>query len=212
GQGSTMPENCIMQQLLQLKDVHEQDIRVAGCDLLNASLETISAFLTRVLHRLGQEPRVQNNLWRELDAALGDPTQRLTWKALNDVPYLKATGKEAYRILSIIPSLLRVTPKTLNLQGYEIPAYTPILAQTYAECLREENFTRPLEFLPERFLNPKDLSKEQLEYYESQVGDLDALHQETRASRRLYQIFSTGARACVGRRIAESEIYVFLAK
>ncbi|KAM7439847.1 hypothetical protein ABFA07_010817 [Porites harrisoni] len=87
------------------------------------------------------------------------------------------------------PSLTRVLDQDVVLSGYHVPAQTHVTMEFYATTRSEKYFKEPLEFKPERWLRE---SKEVHPFSHLQFG--------------------FGPRMCLGRRVAELEMYVLVCK
>ncbi|KAK8737455.1 hypothetical protein OTU49_004495, partial [Cherax quadricarinatus] len=143
------------------------------------------------LYNLARNPEKQARLQEELDQVLGDGSQPLTTNHLARLPYLKACVRETLRMHPISSIVPRRPDHDVTLQGYRVKAGTNIFVCIRESGMLEEYFPRATEFLPERWLrdNPDRL--------QNQFASIP---------------FSVGTRMCVGRRLAEQEIYVLLAR
>ncbi|XP_037558160.2 cytochrome P450 CYP12A2-like [Dermacentor silvarum] len=85
------------------------------------------------------------------------------------------------------------------MSGYMIPKNTVLRTEMFVSGRLEENFTRASEFIPDRWLRANgDRAGELLEEWTHHpFASLP---------------FSTGVRMCIGRRIAEMELSVLIAK
>ncbi|GFY09659.1 cytochrome P450 27C1 [Trichonephila clavipes] len=84
----------------------------------------------------------------------------------------------------------RVSQMDLVLGGYMVPAGTMVVLQSQAACMLEDYFERPLEFLPDRFVNRS-------KYH--QVGGVNLP-------------FGFGARFCIGQAFAHGQLILALSK
>jgi cytochrome P450 len=82
-------------------------------------------------------------------------------------------------------------------EGYFIPKGTMLFANTWAIHMDEEEYDKPEEFIPERFLNNKFGTK-------YTVGENADDH------RRVTYGFGAGRRVCPGQRLAENSLVRFL--
>ncbi|KAK3086630.1 hypothetical protein FSP39_021217 [Pinctada imbricata] len=109
--------------------------------------------------------------------------------ALGFAIYLLARNPRVQeRMYPVIPINARVTTADITLNGYLIPKDTCILLNAYTMAYDEQHFSRAEEFIPERWLRSE--SKD--------VNPFSMLP------------FGFGSRMCVGRRIAEQELYLAL--
>lgn len=144
---------------------------------------------------------------------------KLNPDSLNNSPYLRACFKEATRLSPIILGGLRATGQDIVLQGYQVPKdvsiHNPNLASLYSTHFipilqvdiamvtnflqrSEEHFPQPNEFIPERWLKVADATV--------QCPSARTAHPYINST------FGFGPRSCIGRRFAEMEIEVLLAR
>ena len=101
-----------------------------------------------------------------------------------NLPYLNGVVKEALRLtMTISARLPRVVPaEGWTFDGYHFPAGTVVGVAAYQLHLNEEIFPEPFEFRPERWLEP------------------------TPEMTRDFLPFGKGARSCIARNLATSEL------
>lgn len=88
----------------------------------------------------------------------------------------------------------RKLPVNTVISGYQIPKFTDLVTGSLITSMDEKYFKRSQEFIPERFLK-------------AQSGpELKAQHPFA------YLPFGFGARTCIGRRMAELELQILIAK
>ncbi|KAH8822519.1 cytochrome P450 [Flagelloscypha sp. PMI_526] len=143
----------------------------------------LTFFLCMVLY-----PKAQDEAQRELDATIGQDTLP-TWKDRDRLPYVNALIKETLRWGPVAPQAL---PHCSNMddvyKGYFIPKKTIIIANVWGFTRKSDLYPDPGSFLPERFLgrspqrNPSDF------------------------------IFGFGRRVCPGRQLAESTLFLVVAR
>lgn len=141
-----------------------------------------------MLYNLANSRRVQEKLQNQIEETIG--SDWCTYDALQKLPYVKAIVKESLRLYPVVPINARVMTEDTVLNGYLIPKDTCILFNVYTMGRDEKYFSNPDEFIPERWLRDevKDWSP------------FTALP------------FGFGSRSCVGRRIAEQELYLALVR
>lgn len=100
------------------------------------------------MYYLATHPAVYAKLQKEVDEAYGvhDIAQPL--------PYLEAVINETLRLKPVVPSgQMRVTPpEGLFIDEVFIPGNTIVVVPQYLLQRDARNFSRPLEFIPERWL------------------------------------------------------------
>ncbi|XP_018581028.1 25-hydroxyvitamin D-1 alpha hydroxylase, mitochondrial [Scleropages formosus] len=158
-------------------------------ELLLAGVDTISSTLSWSLYELSRHPEVQNALRGEVLTVLkGEKTPRATDVA--KMPLMKAVVKEVLRLYPVIPANARViAEKDIQVGDYIIPKNTLITLCHYATSRDRRYFSDPDKFLPRRWLG-----QEQSHHPYASVP------------------FGVGKRSCIGRRIAQLELYLALAR
>ncbi|XP_058025774.1 25-hydroxyvitamin D-1 alpha hydroxylase, mitochondrial [Ahaetulla prasina] len=158
-------------------------------ELLLAGVDTISSTLSWSLYELSRHPQIQAALHKEITTVMQDgliPTAA----DVAQMPLLKAVVKEALRLYPVIPGNARVvSDRDIQVGDYIIPKKTLITLCHYATSRDEKYFSDPNSFQPERWLHKN-------------------------ASHHPYASipFGFGKRSCIGRRIAELEVYLALAR
>ena len=118
--------------------------------LLLAGLDTVSQTTGLLLHHLGHEQRFGD--------AIADESSR------EDRPFTEAAIKEILRLYAGVPVAVRVTGAPVEVRGHVIPAHRPLMA--FLICMQRDArfFDRPLEFVPERWLEGTTLRMDQSAY------------------------------------------------
>ncbi|XP_031423612.1 25-hydroxyvitamin D-1 alpha hydroxylase, mitochondrial isoform X1 [Clupea harengus] len=160
-------------------------------DHVNSSLplSQISSTLSWSLYELSRHPDVQASLRAEVQAVLGD---RLVPGAADvaRMPLMKAVVKEVLRLYPVIPANARViTGNDIKVGGYLIPKNTLITLCHFATSRDPAQFPDPDSFVPQRWL-----TRDEGHHPYASVP------------------FGVGKRSCIGRRIAELELYLAIAR
>uniref|UniRef100_A0A8C3SB23 Cytochrome P450 family 27 subfamily B member 1 n=1 Tax=Chelydra serpentina TaxID=8475 RepID=A0A8C3SB23_CHESE len=158
-------------------------------ELLLAGVDTISSTLSWSLYELSRHPRVQAALHEEITGVMkGGAVPSAADVA--QMPLLKAVMKEALRLYPVIPGNARVvSDRDIQVGEYLIPRKTLITLCHFATSRDARFFPEPDCFKPERWLQK------------------DAAHHPYASIP-----FGAGKRSCVGRRIAELEVHLALAR
>ncbi|KAG7318746.1 hypothetical protein KOW79_017220 [Hemibagrus wyckioides] len=158
-------------------------------ELLLAGVDTISSTLSWSLYELSRHPEIQRSLRSEIMEVLGD--RRIPTAAdVASMPLLKAVIKEITRLYPVIPANARViTDRNITVGGYIIPKKTLITLCHYATSRDPAQFSNPNSFFPQRWL-----SRDEGNHPYSSLP------------------FGVGKRSCIGRRIAELELYLALSR
>jgi len=185
-------ELTLMEILLSTPGLSQKDVVTIILDMLFAGIDTTSHTLAFALYLLARNPEKQIKAQKELDEVMGDGSESLTVKQLNKISYIKLVIKESLRIFPLVfPGTNRVLNEDLILNGYLIPKGKIVSVLTSITSWDEAHFPRAKEFIPERWERSQPLGP---------------IHPYS------YMPFSYGTRMCVGRRIAEQEMYTFLAR
>ncbi|XP_058877316.1 cytochrome P450 11B, mitochondrial-like isoform X3 [Acipenser ruthenus] len=173
----------VLAELLLKGELPLERIRANITELMAGGVDTFCLF------ELARTPSVQDSVRRQVQRALeqagGDVAQ-----ALRAAPLLRGTVKEILRLYPVGISVQRYPVKDIVLQNYHIPAGTLVQACLYPLGRSSSVFLEPLRFWPERWLD-------------SGSGSGSGSGFRSLA-------FGFGSRQCVGRRIAETEMQLFL--
>ncbi|KAJ6446846.1 4-coumarate-CoA ligase [Purpureocillium lavendulum] len=167
------------------------DLHADALLVVIAGSDTTAMTLTGLFFELAQQPRVAGLLQEEIDQCYSSSENvEPTAQSLAKLEYLQACITEALRKWPAAPSgLQRMTPPGgLQLGDVFIPGEVVVQCPQYAMFRDERLFTRPDEFLPERWTTRPEL-----------VNDLA---RETSA----FVPFSTGRFACAGKSLALMEL------
>ncbi|XP_016122461.1 sterol 26-hydroxylase, mitochondrial-like [Sinocyclocheilus grahami] len=148
--------------------------------------------LSWTLYHLARDAEVQNRLYNEIASVC--PNKELpTAEHLTRMPYMKAVIKETLRIYPVVPGNGRLTVDSeVIVDNYWFPKKTQFHLCHYAVSHDESNFPEPECFVPDRWLRDNP-SRSQHHPYSSVP-------------------FGVGVRACVGKRVAELEMYFALSR
>ena len=119
---------------------------------------------------------------------------KLEIKSLDRMPYLRAVLKETLRTNPAAPAMARILPQPFELNGYQIPENTVYVFTHYHMGNSPRYIDQPEKFMPERWLRSDPNNQ------------LDKIHPF------LILPFGHGSRMCIGKRFAEQEVSIFLAK
>lgn len=118
-----------------------------------AGTDTSSAALEWTMTELARHPRVMKKAQEEVrKIASGRGT--VEESDLQHLHYMKAVIKETMRLHPPVPLLVpRESLEKCILDGYEIPAKTRVLINTYAIGRDPKSWNNPLKYDPDRFLD-----------------------------------------------------------
>ncbi|KAG1667440.1 APOBEC1 complementation factor [Nymphon striatum] len=181
-------DESVLESLIQRGSVADATIMVV--DAFAGGIDTTSFASAYFMYNLARNPEVQKKLQEEVDEYAPN-NQELTMAALNKMRYLKACIKESFRITPIVQGTSRTLPQDTVLSGYKVPKGTIVTMNHYVPSVQEECFPEPLKFKPERWLKTSE---------------------DFTAGSFAFQPFGFGPRMCIGRRIAELELYSLFTK
>ncbi|XP_032720929.1 cholesterol side-chain cleavage enzyme, mitochondrial isoform X1 [Lontra canadensis] len=186
----------ILHRLLKNNKLLFEDVKANITEMLAGGVDTTSMTLQWHLYEMARSLRVQEMLREEVLAARRQAQGDVS-AMLQLVPLLKASIKETLRASALNVSSGRIHPISVTLQrylendlvlrNYMIPAKTLVQVSTYAMGQDPTFFFNPSKFDPTRWLGK----------------DKNLIHFRNLG-------FGWGVRQCVGRRIAELEMTLFL--
>jgi len=176
--------------LLSSKMVSENEISSSIVDTLFAGVDTTSNTMQWMLYLLAKNPEVQSRVRDEVLDVLPNDCE-VDYSTLQQLHLVKSTMKETLRLYPVLISTGRILEQDVTLSGYHVPANTSLMVMNYVMGRREDVFENALEFLPERWLRSGSNKK------------MDAFASIP---------FGHGVRMCLGRRLAELELQILLAK
>lgn len=150
------------------------------------------------MYCLAKNPDKQQKLRDELISVMKNKNTPLTGDIMKNMPYLRAVIKEGLRLFPPAMVNMRRTSENLVIKGFQVPKNVDIMMGFLQMYKDESYFGRPNEFIPERWLRRKDEN---------------VCPQSLKQSHPFsYLPFGYGARFCVGKRVAEMELEVFLSR
>ncbi|XP_072942377.1 cytochrome P450 4C1-like [Epargyreus clarus] len=149
--------------------------------------DTSANALQFTLMLLANNQEAQDKAVEECNAIIGDSNRSLTLADLANMKYLECCIKESMRLYPPVPLITRKASRPFKLKEYEVPPGTECAVMIFDLHRRSDQFDKPLEFRPERFL------------------EKPTWHPYA------YIPFSAGPRNCIGQKFAMIEIKIALA-
>lgn len=133
--------------------------------VLGAGAVTTAWTLTVALYHLTVQPQKLERLRAEIRSVMPDPHQPAKLQQLEQLPYLTAVIMEGLRLSNGVSTrLARVAPdRSIYFRDWEIPKGTPVGMTSTLIHQNPDIFQQPLEFIPERWLDPQE--RQRLERY-----------------------------------------------
>jgi len=164
---------------------------IMSIDALMAGIDTTGCTATFLLYHLAKNPEKQEKLYQEICEVIG-PKGSMSEQALGKMKYTKACQTESQRMMPAGLGTSRKTDVDMVLSGYHIPAGTQVVRIGQGMSNDSSNFPEPQQFLPERWLR--------------------GCPERTNAHSFANIPWGHGARACIGRRFAQLELYMLMVK
>ncbi|XP_068725389.1 cytochrome P450 10-like [Montipora capricornis] len=177
--------------LISREDINFKEITSNLVELLFPAIETTSFTTLWTLYLLARNPDVQKQLRDEVSSVL-KPGERATPAALQKMPFLRGCIKETLRLYPVAWENSRFLQEEIVIQGYRIPPKTMIRIPLYAMGRNPKLFDEPQKYKPERWLRD--------DTHKSPYHSFSSLP------------FGFGTRMCIGRRVAELEMRLFLSQ
>ena len=115
-----------------------EDALTQACDLLSAGLDTVSTNVlcsciniilaiqtkntsTFMLFELAKQPALQDQLFQEIKAVLGDKVNP-SWEDLQNIPLVRHCLKETLRLYPALQVIARELEEDTVIEGYHVPA------------------------------------------------------------------------------------------
>ncbi|XP_023578800.1 sterol 26-hydroxylase, mitochondrial [Octodon degus] len=163
-------------------------------ELLMAGVDTTSNTLAWTLYHLSKDSELQAALHKEV-VGVAPPEKVPQHKDLAQMPLLRAVLKETLRLYPVVPTNSRIiTEKEIQVDGYLFPKNTQFVLCHYAASRDPSTFPDPESFQPHRWLRKSKVDAPKAQHPFGSVP------------------FGYGVRGCLGRRVAELEMQLLLAR
>ena len=178
------------------KGMSRAEINVNAFSLSIAGSESTATLLSGATFYLLTNGQAYATLVKEVRTAFSSEYE-ITLASTNNLPYLEAVLSESLRLYPPVAGTLprQVPPGGETIDGAYVPAGTAVGVNHFSCYRHPQNFHRPNEFLPERWL----------------PGTRDAAPFD-KDHRACMQPFSFGPRNCLGKNLARAEMRLILAR
>ncbi|XP_063728327.1 1,25-dihydroxyvitamin D(3) 24-hydroxylase, mitochondrial-like [Symsagittifera roscoffensis] len=183
----TMSDGGFLEKVLsENSSISENEVISSVTELIYGAIDQTSLTLGAILGELAMNPTLQSQLRSKIN------TSSLSSSVDEDYPtnvFVRAVMKEGFRMFPSMTRTVRKLTEDMELGGYHLPEGTYIMIGTYAIGRNPEYFRNPDTFDPTRWLNDSGEEMARL------------------SSPFLIGNFGFGARMCIGKRLAEMQIY-----
>ncbi|KAL5975961.1 hypothetical protein ACLOJK_020290 [Asimina triloba] len=155
----------LMDMLLEISEDDSADMKLTRNqikafirDVFVAGVATTALGMEWALAELINNPRVLQKAREEIESVVGK--HRLVEESdIPNLPYLQAVIKETLRLHPTDPIIMRESIQDCNVGGYHVPSKTGVFINVWAVGRDPSYWDKPLEFLPERFIDEKGRSQ-----------------------------------------------------
>lgn len=131
--------------------ITDDNLKALVLDMFMAGTDTTAATMEWTMTELARHPRVMKKAQEEV-RRVASGSGEVNESHIQQLRYMKAVIKETMRLHPTVPLLVpRESMEKCVLEGYEIPAKTRILINSYAIGRDPKSWENPLEYIPERF-------------------------------------------------------------
>ncbi|XP_023219541.1 cytochrome P450 302a1, mitochondrial-like [Centruroides sculpturatus] len=184
---STEKHCFLLNKLINNQNLDNADVILLLMEIFSAGVDATGITLAYLLYNLAKNPDKQDILYEEIKNFDDSPNE------LQKYIYLKACIKESMRLLPTTGGTARILTDDLILRGYRVPRGTTCFGMHPLIGKSSEYFLKASDFVPERWIRENGMLEEKIHPY-------------------AILPFGHGRRRCVGQRIAEQEMQIFITK
>ncbi|XP_046814870.1 probable cytochrome P450 301a1, mitochondrial [Vespa crabro] len=188
---STNEEDHSLVERILATETNPKVAYILALDLILVGIDTISMAVCSILYQLATRQEEQEKVYQELLKILPDPNIPLTTSHLDQAVYTKAFIREVFRMYSTVIGNGRTLQNDTTICGYKVPKGVQVVFPTVVTGNMKEYVNDADIFKPSRWL--KATPDQKLHPFASLP-------------------YGYGARMCLGRRFADLEMQVLLAK
>lgn len=120
--------------------------------ILLAGQDTTSNSISWAFYYLAQHPEIVNKVREEAHSVYSNEHTPQNTQELTNLKYANAVAQETIRLKPVAPNLYMQANEDITIQNLSIPKDTTIMLQNKVVQTKEEYFSNPNDFIPERWL------------------------------------------------------------
>jgi cytochrome P450 len=146
---------CLLEALLVAHEadgtpLSDRELFGNALGALAAGEDTTANTISWMLYFITQHADVQRRLQSEADGVLGGGELLRDAAHFNQLPLLDAVMNESLRLKPVAPFMSAESDVEVMLGDVRVPPKTPMFLLVRVACMKESQYQRPQEFLPER--------------------------------------------------------------
>ncbi|XP_040283187.1 cytochrome P450 2K6-like [Bufo bufo] len=164
---------------------HNDNLTGLMVDMFSAGVESTATTLRWAILLMMKYPEIQKKVQNEIERVIGSACPQMEHR--KQMPYTDAVIHEILRFADLSPITFRSVTEDFTFRGYFIPEGTTVITLLHSALRDKAFFEKPDEFYPEHFLDSN-----------GKLTKKDA-----------FIPFSLGKRSCIGKSLAEMELFIF---
>ncbi|MEJ7738761.1 MAG: cytochrome P450 [Chitinophagaceae bacterium] len=120
--------------------------------MLMAGEDTTAYTIAWIFYFMHICPEVQQKMQEEADLVLANENTIKNYDDVARLPYIEAVALEAMRLKPVAPIFFLDTLVDVVVEGTLVPKGTGVIAQSQFAAAKEEHFSNPEKFIPERWI------------------------------------------------------------
>ena len=200
------PNDTILGQFFKTNsDASFGDILSTVLDLMLAGIDTTAFSAGFIVYYLARNPDKQDKLRQEIRKFLPSLSDPITPDIISKMPFMRACVREGMRLTPLSVGIGRVTTaEETIIRNYSIPKGTMVITHNQVASRLPQNFDRPDDFIPERWLFDRKNDGKMMSTEETKGVKVKKPHPFVSLP------FGFGPRSCPGRRLSDMNTYVLL--
>lgn len=198
GSDGTVDDISIVERIVN-KTGNRKLAAILALDLFLVGVDTTSVAASSTIYQLSKNQDKQDLLFQELKSIFPQREAEINQNVLERMPYLRACIKETLRMYPVVIANGRNLQSDAVIGGYHVPKGTHVIFPHLVVSNDPTYFPEPKRFMPERWMKNTEAS-------------VTCPHAGQKIHPFVSLPFGFGRRMCVGRRFAEIELNMILAK